>query len=321
MVVERTSLKLNQLTAFREVMLTGSVSESARNLGRTQPSISAQLNALEQNLGMLLFERRGGRLHPMPEARYLLEEADTILDKLAATQRNMHSLRDIESGALKIVSMPGPSVFFVPQIISEFVRNREDIEVQLASRSSRQVEQMVSSQRYDIGIADAVSEEGRVSGLLHQELIDCDCLCAMRKDDPLATRSVIAPKDLEGASLAILNDDHVTSRDVRRVFHEAGVSFRSRFETQYFIPLMTFVEDGLAYSIVDALSAESYKLYRAGNEQLTFVPFKPRISLTISIMTPAYRPASNIAREFTNALRIRIFEAVQDMTNQPGSKR
>ena len=66
-------------------------------------------------------------------------------------------MRDIESGGLKIVSMPGPSVFFVPKIISEFVQAREDVNVQLASRSSRQVEQMISSQRYDIGIADAVS--------------------------------------------------------------------------------------------------------------------------------------------------------------------
>ena len=84
-------MKLNQLTAFREVMLTGSVSDSARNLGRTQPSISSQIHSLEQDIGMLLFERRGGRLHPVPEARYLLEEADTILQKLASVQRNMES--------------------------------------------------------------------------------------------------------------------------------------------------------------------------------------------------------------------------------------
>ncbi len=64
-------------------MLTGNVSQAARNLHRTQPSISALISGLEQELGMRLFERRKGQLHPVPEARYLLEETIAILDKIS----------------------------------------------------------------------------------------------------------------------------------------------------------------------------------------------------------------------------------------------
>ena len=67
-------MNLKQMTAFREVVLTGSVSEAARNLNRTQPSVSHMIATLEDSLGLKLFVRRNGRLHPVPEAMYLLEE-------------------------------------------------------------------------------------------------------------------------------------------------------------------------------------------------------------------------------------------------------
>ena len=78
-------MKLKQLTAFREVMLTGSVSEAARNLNRTQPAVSAMIAGLENDAGCRLFDRRGGRLHPVPEAHYLFEEAQQILGRLERT--------------------------------------------------------------------------------------------------------------------------------------------------------------------------------------------------------------------------------------------
>ena len=54
-------MNLKQLSAFREVMLTGSVSEAARNLYRSQPAISSLIAGLEDDIGFKLFARRGGR--------------------------------------------------------------------------------------------------------------------------------------------------------------------------------------------------------------------------------------------------------------------
>ena len=58
-------MNLRQLEAFHEVILTGSVSEAGRNMGRTQPAVSALIAGLEESLDCQLFERRGGRLHPI----------------------------------------------------------------------------------------------------------------------------------------------------------------------------------------------------------------------------------------------------------------
>jgi DNA-binding transcriptional LysR family regulator len=109
------ALNLKQLEALREVMLTGSVSEAARNIGRTQPAVSSLIVALESAIGCELFERHAGRLYPLPEAHYLFEEAKGLLDQLADIQRTMAAIRDIKQGELRIASMSALSFSFSPK--------------------------------------------------------------------------------------------------------------------------------------------------------------------------------------------------------------
>ena len=82
-------MNFKQLRAFREVMLTGSVSEAARRLFRSQPAISALIGSLEKDIGFKLFIRKDMRLQPVPEAHYLLHEVSLILDHLDNTRSTM----------------------------------------------------------------------------------------------------------------------------------------------------------------------------------------------------------------------------------------
>lgn len=300
------TMNLKQLSAFREVMLTGSVSEAARNLYRTQPAISAMIAGLEENVGFELFERRGGRLHPVPEAHYLLEQANAILDQLDSTTRTMRSVRDLEQGTLRIVSMPGPTVFLLPKLISRFVEGREGIKASLIARSSLQVEQLVSVQQYDLGLGDVGFPDAGDSALVDHHKERLDCLCAMRIDDDYAEKDVITAKDLDGRPMATLYPGHPTFAETKTAFDRSGADLNMRFEAQYFIPLFTFVERGLAYSIVDPLSAEGYRIMRGDDQRLVFRPFKPVVHLVASVMTPAHRPLSNLAQAFVSNLKSEI---------------
>lgn len=128
-------MNLRQLQAFQEVMLTGSVTEAARNMGRTQPAVSALIAGLEKSVGYDLFERRGGRLHPVPEADFLLTEARSILDRLGGLRETMQGVGALEVGHLRIACMPVYAEIMMPRLISRFVKTREDITISLVSQS------------------------------------------------------------------------------------------------------------------------------------------------------------------------------------------
>ena len=300
------SINIKQLRAFREVMLTGSISEAARNLLRTQPAISSLIVKLEYELQCELFSRRGGRLHPVPEAHYLFEESSALLDRLNVIERNMKGLRDLEQGEIRVISMPGPSVFMLPEMISRFTKSRSGVLVTLTTlttRTSPQVQQLLSTQQYDVGLADIGSLQVADSALVTQEPVHFECLCAMRADDPMTSLDVVTVDDLDGKPMAALHSDHEIYGRTEAVFHEADCKVNLRFQAQFYIPLFTFVEAGQAYATVDPLSAHSYHINRRGGAQLIFKPFKPAVAYDVSIMSPAHRPLSNLAKAFARMLR------------------
>lgn len=291
-------MNLKRLITFREVMLCGSVSQAARNLHLTQPAVSAALKALEDEIGLKLFERRKKRLIAVPEAHYLLSRASDIIEQLSETKQNLRSLSLRESGVLKIVAMPGPSVFLLPKLISQFTVDNRDVSVVLTTRSSQQVQRLVETQNYDLGVADLDADQETDGQLLNAQILDSLCVCAVPASDPLAKKPVIYPSDLSGKPMATLHTNHSSYTSTRDTFLAAGAHFTPRFEAQYFLPLFTFVEEGHAYCVVDKLSAESYRIYARGTPRIVFRPYLPKVSLRFALLTPSHQPSSMLARAF-----------------------
>ena len=295
-------MKIIQMKAFHELMLTGSVSAAARNLNRSQPALSSLISGFEDELGMKLFERRNGRLHPVPESYYLQEECSELLGRVNTLQKNMQGIKALSSGKVEIVTMPGPSVFLIPELIANFSVEKSDVKCDLISRSSEVVFQLVAAQQYDLGIADHYEGKAESTSLVKEHIFQFDCLCAVPADDPLAMMSSISPGDLAEKPLAFINSGHEVSTKLEQVFAESQIKPNVKFTAQYFIPLLTYVERKLAYSIVDPIAAESYRLYKLNDGGVVFRPFKPNTTYRVSILTPAYRPASLLTQSLTNAL-------------------
>ena len=75
-------ISLWQMTVVREIMKAGSISAAARQLGRTQPALSATVKELERNMNCQLFERQKGRLIRVPEAFFCSTEPMKFWSKL-----------------------------------------------------------------------------------------------------------------------------------------------------------------------------------------------------------------------------------------------
>jgi len=296
-------MNIKQLKAFKEVMITGSVSKAASNLFRTQPAVSAQLTSLENEIGMALFERREGRLHPVPEAEYILAEASEILDKIESLQDSLTRVRHLERGRINIVAMISPSIFFLPKLISQFVKDKEQVEVSLFSHSSFQAQQLMSAQRYDVGLVDHLPEKSLTLPLIKHDRLDFECVCAVPASDPLSKQLSICAEDLDNKPLAMLDESHAVHEQLEAIFRLNALKMNKRFETQYFLPQLSFVENGLACAIVDPITVAGYRATSCNSEQIVFLPFKPKVTFSISIVTPAHRPLSALATMFVKYLK------------------
>ncbi|WP_137702105.1 LysR family transcriptional regulator [Marimonas lutisalis] len=296
------NLTLHALNAFRETMRSGSISQAARTLGRTQPAVSSVISNLESELGFALFIRESGKLTPTPEAHFFLEECDTILDRLDQTRRTLAGIAKLHKGRLRIACHPAASGFFMPQLLSAFLADKPEIDVSLMMRSSRVIEDLIASQQFDLGLAETPGPRASMG----QQDFDLECIVALPRHDPLADRPVITPSDLDGANMAMLFDEHAITVQTRQAFERAGARFRRRFELQTVLPGLQFVEAGMCYMICDMITAHGFLQTCDTPPGVVFRQFRPRISSGISLLWPAQAPMSLLSKSFLDLVAARL---------------
>lgn len=309
-------MNLTQLTVFREVMETGSISQTAKKLNRTQPAISLALKNLEKTLGLLLFERKGRRLVPVPEAHYLLAETTDVLDRLSTISRTMDGMIKGKSGSLNIATMPGPSAFLFPRFISEWVGGNPDIRTTLSTRSSPQIIELAGTQTIDFGFADFELSVGR-EPQYSADLIRADCFCAVDREHPLASQGSITIADLDGVPMGGLHATHPFQRKIRQEFEDVSANYNPTVTCQYFLPLIPFVSSGQCCSIVDPLTVATELALNLSSNRVRFIPFQNPLRYEYAILQPTHRPPSQLALKIKAGWKAEVLKVLEQINARP----
>ena len=309
-------MNLMHLTVFREVMETGSISQAARQLGRTQPAISLAIKGLEKSLDQTLFERRGRRLVPVPEAQYLLVEAKGILDRMTTVSETMKSLRSAQTGSLNIAAMPGPSAYIFPKFVSENVEINPRFQTTITSRSSPQIRELASTQSIDFGFADfhpPTGKEQRYSA----EIVRANCFCAVPRDHALAQKKIVTISDLDNVPIGTLHDDHPMPRRLAQLFQQEGATLKSNIAGQFFLPIIPFIGLGHCCSIVDPLTVVTERELKISQGKVVFIPFDAPMRYEYATLTPAYRPTSKHAARVKDAWMSSLINMLEEIDADP----
>ncbi|NVO55851.1 LysR family transcriptional regulator [Rhodobacteraceae bacterium B1Z28] len=309
-------MNLIQLTVFREVMETGSISQTAKKLNRTQPAISLAIKNLEKSLGLTLFERKGRRLVPVPEAHYLLAETTGILDRLSTISSTMDGMLKGNSGSLNIATMPGPSAFLFPRYISSSIGENPDIRITLSTRSSPQIMELAGTQNIDFGFADFEHPTGR-QPQFSAEIISAECFCALDREHPLAARKSVMISDLDGAPMGGLHATHPFQRKVRREFQMAGAHYNPTVTCQYFLPLIPFVSSGQCCTIVDPLTVATERELNTSGGKVVFIPFRDPLRYEYAMLKPTHRPPSQLALKILAGWTAEVLQKLNEIGANP----
>lgn len=294
------AMNLTQITTFQTVMTSASLSDAATKLGRTQPAVSAAIKALEDQLGLQLFERRGRKLIPVPEAQYLLAEADAILSQVNRVRQTMRSLSDGQGGTLKVASMPGPVSLIFPSFIASKLGESDDISISIQARTSNQIAELARAQAIDFGFADA-SDSETAETLYRSVVITADCPVAVPEGHPLAERAQITLADLDNHPMGLLQASHQQSIDLQSRFAAGGHKLRATIESQTFLPILHFVAAGRCCTVLDPLSIFLVNGASPMVEGVVVRPMVDPIRYRYAIFSPVYRPISVIARNLLEA--------------------
>ena len=99
-------ITFRQIDAFKTVVQTGTVTESARMLGISQPAVSRLISDLESEIGFKLFARSGRNLKATPEALLLVEEVRRALSGLEQIKLTASAIKRFKPAQLRLISTP-----------------------------------------------------------------------------------------------------------------------------------------------------------------------------------------------------------------------
>ena len=194
-------MNLWHLKVFNEIMLSGTVSQAAKNLKRTQSSISAALSNLEKGIGYDLFVRKNRRLHPVPEAYFLKEESKNILQQMEDLDQILIKKKETGSELIKISSIPLLAEILIPNTISKFKKKSPHSNFFVSSVQSSTVYQEISTQTFDIGIAELQNKKA----LVNQKEYHCECICVLFSGDPLSKKKLLHLEIYQKKNVQVFN--------------------------------------------------------------------------------------------------------------------
>ena len=281
------------LEAFRAVVDHRSVTNAAVTMGVTQPAVSAQIARLERVLGFSLFDRSNGRLKPTAEGILFYAEANKALTGIDRLTQAAEEIRTAQTGRLVIASHPSAAISLLPSLVSAFLADRPGVLVRLLSRNSDVISQLLPTESYDIGIAELPIDEMAV----RLSRFRMRCVAILPAGHELGSRKVLTPAILSGRPVVAPSRTLQTSVRVLKAFADAGADWAPIAEAEFFASVCGLVASGAGWSIVDPLSARTFK-----HLGLVVRDFVPAVHYEIGAFYAREREPSILAQSFLSML-------------------
>ncbi len=289
------AVNLRHIEIFHAVMTTGNLTEAAQMLHTSQPTVSRELARFEQVLGLTLFERTRGRLHPTVQGLRLFEEVQRSWYGLDRIVSAAESLREFRQGELSVVCLPVFSQSFLPTLLQPFLARYPDLSLNIVPQESPLLEEWLSAQRHDLGITETLHTP---AGTERTPLLTLNEVCVLPQDHPLTAREILTPADFHGQNYISLSRTDSYRQLLDTLFNEHQVKRRMVVETHSAASICALVRAGVGLSVVNPLTALDYV-----DSGVAVRRFSIDVPFTVSLIRPLHRPASALVEAFLHHLQ------------------
>ncbi len=269
-------LKARQVEAFRSVMASGGITTAAEAMNITQPAVSRLIKDLESAVRLRLFERRGTRLSPTPEAVLLFREVERFylgLDQIARAADDIGQHKNIVLRIASVTSLVRP---YLQQAILDVLGNRLDLPLVIDVENSRHISEMVEKGQYDLGLVfDSQGAPERSATLLQTS----EAVAVVTPGHDLAGLDQVRTPDLQHHRILVPGRNSPLRLALDRTFAVEHLHPATIVETSM-LNCCCFAAAGFGIAIVDRISV------RAAGADVVTIPFVPEIRVSYLAIRP-----------------------------------
>lgn len=292
-------MELRVLTYFLAVAREQSMIRAAKSLHLSQPTLSTQIKALEEELGKQLLIRgsKGTRKVTLTEEGMILRKrAEEILSLVQKTEREISFSDQMIVGDVYIGTGETDAVRFIARAAKELYESHPGIHYHISSGNAGFVTEQLDKGLIDFGIVFGNVDHTKYNSM---ELPFKDIWgVLMKRDSPLAAKETIQPEDLWDKPLIISNQDDSKGALTAWINKELSeLEIVATYNLLFNASLM--VEEGLGYAIgLDKI------IHTAGNNKLCFRPLSPQTEAGMHVVWKKYQVFSKASEKFIEKLKL-----------------
>ena len=250
---------LDQLRILKAIAEQGSFKKAADILYVTQPAVSLQIQNLEKQLEITIFDR-GGRKALLTEAgKILLDYCQRILNQCDEACKAVEDLNSLQGGTLVIGASQTTGTYLMPRMIGLFRQKYPEVSVQLQIHSTRRTGWSVANGQIDLGI---------IGGQLPSELeillnvipyATDELALVLPSKHKLAREKEITKEDLYKINFVTLDSQSTTRKVVDKLLTDSGLDVKRlkiEMELNSLEAIKNAVQSGLGAAFLPVISIE-----------------------------------------------------------------
>ncbi|MEM7544584.1 MAG: hydrogen peroxide-inducible genes activator [Pseudomonadota bacterium] len=247
-------ITLRQLRYLTAIAQTAHFRRAAEQCGVSQPSLSAQIQSLEDTLGIHLVERGRSGVSLTPVGREVVSRARNVLEDVRAIADLASQARDDLIGTIRLGAKPTLGPYLLPHVASALRSRHRDLKLYIREAPPRDLERELSEGMHDIILSQLplVGSEFIARPLFREPLY-----LAMDTDHPLARKDRIRSGDLKGLEMLSLSPSYHLHAQINDLCREHGARMNREYEGTSLDALRQMVGMGMGVTILPALYVNS----------------------------------------------------------------
>lgn len=289
-------MKLSQMRYFSAACHLGGITQAAESLHVSQPAVTAAIQALEQELGVLLLSRGKRSVSPTPDGELFLRRCDGILAEVDSLSADFQELSR-RHNTISVGIPPMVGVFLFPQIFAEFTCGHPEIHMKLTEVGSETAREMVK--RGELELAIIAMGETLPASLDTQPLIQTQMMFCVGKDNPLARKEFVTLEEAAAEPLILFTSGYYHQALLQSRFRGAGLTPNVLFHSDQLLTIKSFLRKGLAGAFLLPQVIEP-------NEPIAALPVREPLLLNIAVVWRKDVFITREARQFIRFMKSRI---------------
>jgi len=245
----RMNISARDINAFLALAQHQHFTRAAAQCHLSQPAFSALIRALEETVGLRLFERSTRHVLLTPEGERFLQSALRIQAEIEACRQAMRDTAQLKRGRVAIALLPSLAAGWLPGVLQVFVQRHPGVELEIADVLSEPCIARVAGGEADFALAAIRADTPELQA---EPFCSDGFHLVCRSDHPLAARRRLRPADLRHWPFV-----HLARHSSVRQYLDAAFfpdTMQTLVEVEQLATVMGLVAAGLGISVVPALS-------------------------------------------------------------------